>query len=151
LSPEKRAYFDRPLQTVDWARMQRDASSSGMDLGRYMAQNWNQISSGAYMTPPTTAAAPVQKARGGALYAAGKLVQGSGSGRDDTIDARLSDGEYVIDAETVSLLGDGSNKAGAQKLDAMRKQIREHKGKSLARGKFSPNAKPPLAYLKGMN
>ena len=60
----------------------------------------------------------------------------------------MSDGEYVIDAETVSMLGDGSNKAGAQKLDEMRKQIRMQKGKSLARGKISPDAKSPLMYIK---
>jgi len=30
----------------------------------------------------------------------------------------------------------------------MRKQIRAHKGKNLAKGKFSADAKSPLAYLK---
>ena len=68
---------------------------------------------------------------------------------DDTIDAKLSDGEYVMDAETVALLGDGSTKAGAERLDAMREQLRKQKGRQLAKGKFSPNAKSPLAYLKG--
>ena len=37
----------------------------------------------------------------------------------------LSDGEYVIDAPTVAALGDGSTKAGARRLDDMRKQIRK--------------------------
>jgi hypothetical protein len=69
-------------------------------------------------------------------------------GREDNIDAKLSENEYVIDAETVALLGDGSPEAGAKKLDTMRKQIRSHKGKALANGKISPNAKDsPLAYL----
>jgi hypothetical protein len=76
-------------------------------------------------------------------------VRGGGSGRDDAINARLSDGEYVMDAETVAMIGDGSTDAGARRLDAMRAQLRKHKGKALARGKFSPNAKSPLAYLKG--
>jgi hypothetical protein len=87
----------------------------------------------------------VAKARGGVLT---RLAQGGGSGRDDTISARLSDGEYVMDAETVSLLGDGSTSEGARRLDQMRAKIRQHKGKSMARGKFSANAKSPLAYLK---
>jgi len=30
----------------------------------------------------------------------------------------------------------------------MRAKIRQHKGKSMAKGKFSANAKSPLAYLK---
>ena len=77
------------------------------------------------------------------------MARGSGSGRDDTIDAKLSDGEYVFDAETVALIGDGSSKMGAQRLDLMRQQIRKQKGKALARGKFSPDAKSPLSYLRG--
>jgi hypothetical protein len=88
-------------------------------------------------------------AGGGPLGAVARLVRGGGSGRDDTINARLSDGEYVMDAETVAMLGDGSTDEGAKRLDKMRAQLRKHKGKTLARGKFRPNAKSPLAYLKG--
>jgi hypothetical protein len=76
-------------------------------------------------------------------------VTGSGTGRSDSIPAVLSDGEYVMDAETVALLGDGSSKAGAAKLDQFRVRVRKHKGRDLARGKFSVNAKRPEAYLSG--
>lgn len=76
-------------------------------------------------------------------------VAGPGTGRSDEIDARLSDGEYVIDAETVALLGDGSTAAGAEALDRMRAQLRKHKGQALAKGKFSPAARSPLDYLFG--
>jgi hypothetical protein len=85
----------------------------------------------------------------GALSQMSRLSLGAGDGRSDSIDARLSDGEYVIDAETVALLGNGSTKAGAAMLDQMRQGIRKQKGKALARGKFSPDAKSPLAYMKG--
>lgn len=86
---------------------------------------------------------PVKKAMGG--YAVG----GPGDGRSDEIPALLSDGEYVIDAETVALLGNGSNKAGAKQLDKFRANIRKHKGQQLAKGKFSVKAKQPSAYLSG--
>jgi len=76
-------------------------------------------------------------------------VNGPGTGRSDDIPAVLSDGEYVIDAETVALLGDGSSKAGAKKLDDLRVKVRKHKGKKLAQGRFSANAKDPEAYLSG--
>jgi len=76
-------------------------------------------------------------------------VNGPGTGRSDDIPAVLSDGEYVIDAETVALLGDGSSKAGAKKLDELRVKVRKHKGKKLAKGRFSANAKNPEAYLSG--
>jgi hypothetical protein len=92
---------------------------------------------------------------GGAMgYARGSsrdsfAVDGPGTGRSDDIPAVLSDGEYVIDAETVALLGDGSSKAGAKKLDEMRVKVRKHKGRNLAKGKFSVNAKRPEKYLSG--
>ena len=89
------------------------------------------------------------KAPPGGLSQVAMLASGTGSGRDDTINARLSDGEYVLDAETVALLGNGSTKAGAAVLDQMREQLRKQKGKALAKGKFSPDAKSPLAYMKG--
>ena len=76
-------------------------------------------------------------------------VNGAGTGRSDDIPAVLSDGEYVIDAETVALLGDGSSKAGAKKLDELRVKVRKHKGQKLAKGRFSANAKRPEAYLSG--
>ena len=98
---------------------------------------------------PSSARPTAFVAQGGTLNQISNLARGSGSGRDDTINARLSDGEYVMDAETVALLGDGSNSEGARRLDQMRKEIRAQKGKSLAKGKFSPNAKSPLAYFKG--
>lgn len=82
-------------------------------------------------------------AEGGSL-----AVQGPGDGRDDQIDARLSDGEYVMDAETVAMLGNGSNKAGAAALDKMRVNLRRHKGRNLARGSLSVKAKQPEAYMK---
>ena len=77
-------------------------------------------------------------------------VNGPGSGRSDHVPAMLSDGEYVMDAETVAMLGDGSNKAGADKLDQFRVNLRKHKGKQMAKGKFSLSAKAPEAYMAGV-
>ncbi len=76
-------------------------------------------------------------------------ISGEGTGRSDSIPAQLSDGEYVLDAEFVAMLGDGSTKAGAAKLDQMRENIRRHKGGALSRGKISPDARAPEQYLGG--
>jgi hypothetical protein len=99
----------------------------------------------------------VTAARGGMMAAKGGApksrdayaVKGPGTGRSDEIPALLSDGEYVIDAETVAMLGDGSSEAGAKRLDDFRVSIRKHKGRNLAKGKFSANAKRPENYLSG--
>ncbi len=80
-------------------------------------------------------------------YQAGGHVRGEGTGRSDSIPAVLSDGEYVIDSESVALLGDGSTDAGARRLDEMRKKLRKHKAKKLAKGGFSDAAKKPEAYM----
>lgn len=74
---------------------------------------------------------------------------GQGDGRSDHVEARLSPGEFVVDAETVSLLGNGDNTAGARRLEEFRRGIRSQKGKALAKGKFSPDAKRPASYMRG--
>ena len=160
LSKEQQEYFNRPNVQWDYDRIRADAGSAGMSISDFMNQNWSAISGGAYNKEQSNYASDQAKtqnaARGGrsrassgALSKVAYLAQGSGSGRADTIDAKLSDGEYVIDAETVALLGDGSTKEGARRLDMMRQQLRRQKGKQLARGQFSQSAKMPLAYIKG--
>lgn len=84
----------------------------------------------------------------GALASAGNYVRGAGTGRSDSIDAKLSDGEYVLTAEDVALIGDGSSDAGARRLDQWRRELRKHKGKALAKGEISPNARSPMSYLR---
>jgi hypothetical protein len=81
-------------------------------------------------------------------YRQGSYVEGAGDGQSDDIPAMLADGEYVIDSEVVSALGNGSNKAGAKVLDKMRENIRKHK-RSGALNSIPPKAKSPLAYMKG--
>ena len=46
----------------------------------------------------------------------GYYAQGGGTGQSDDIPALLKDGDYVMDADIVAALGDGSNKAGAEAL-----------------------------------
>ncbi len=140
LTPQQQEFVNRPGVTWDWNKMQQDAATSGLTLDQFIARNWPRVTAGEYNVRPM--------AEGG-LSAVSHFVRGGGTGRSDEINAKLSDGEYVIDAETVALLGDGSSKAGAKQLDQMREKIRQHKGKALSKGKFSPDAKSPLTYLKG--
>jgi len=75
-------------------------------------------------------------------------VKGGSAGQADKIPAMLSDGEYVMDADIVSALGDGNNEAGAAALDRMRENVRKHKRAAPAH-KIPPKAKKPEQYLKG--
>jgi hypothetical protein len=135
--------MSRPLPEVEFrrTRMQPDG-----DMRRYAITGGERdfYEDNELPEMPRTAAA-----MGGLMRAAqGRYVKGDGHGREDRIPALLSDGEYVFDAETVSMLGDGSSDAGAKKLDQMREQIRKHKAGGLARGRMSPDAKDPSRYLK---
>ena len=81
-------------------------------------------------------------------YRNGAYVEGAGDGQSDSIPAMLADGEYVMDADVVSSLGNGSNKAGAKVLDKMRENIRTH-NRSTPINSIPSKAKSPLAYMKG--
>lgn len=76
------------------------------------------------------------------------LLRGGTSGQADQINARLSDGEYVFDADVVAALGDGNTEAGARKLDQMREQVRRHK-RGASHKSIPPAAKNPMQYMKG--
>jgi hypothetical protein len=66
-------------------------------------------------------------------YARGGYLDGPGDGMSDSIPAtiagkqpaRLADGEFVVPADVVSHLGNGSTKAGAQRLYAMMDKVRK--------------------------
>jgi hypothetical protein len=137
----------RPMGDVDWLTYGTRPELSFFD---YAARS----NPAPVTTPvPGNPAGPIMAERDPMRFAKGGrsefAVNGAGTGRSDDIPAVLSDGEYVIDAETVALLGDGSNKAGAKKLDELRVKVRKHKGRKLAKGRFSANAKRPEAYLSG--
>ena len=137
---ESSGIFDRPINNFDFVKIRTEANKRGMSMSDFLNSSFFLSDQSNYYTPTNAA-------RGGIMDAPG-YVSGPGNGRDDVINARLSDGEYVIDAESVSMLGDGSNAAGAKMLDDMRKKLRMHKGKVLAKGRFSPDAKSPLEYMR---
>ena len=69
------------------------------------------------------------------LAGGGKVAMGIGGGLDDLIPttingrraANLSDGEFVVPADVVSMMGDGSSAAGSRRLYDMMKTIRQQK------------------------
>jgi hypothetical protein len=81
--------------------------------------------------------------------AGGKLLRGPGDGMSDDIPAvirgkgvqraALADGEFVIPADVVSHLGNGSTEAGAKKLYKMMEQIRRAR---TGTGKQAPQVNP---------
>jgi hypothetical protein len=88
----------------------------------------------------------------GGYAAGGKLLKGPGDGMSDSIvaniggkqPARLADGEFVVPADVVSHLGNGSTDAGAKHLYKMMDNIRKARtgnpkqGKKINADKFLP-------------
>lgn len=72
-------------------------------------------------------------------------VRGSGGGQDDAVPARLSQDEFIMPADVVAHLGDGSSNEGGKRMTKMMHNVRKHKATNGA--KFPPKAHNPLAYL----
>jgi hypothetical protein len=84
--------------------------------------------------------------------AKGGMLKGPGDGMSDSIPgtiggvrpARLADGEFVVPADVVSHLGNGSTDAGAKQLYAMMDKVRQARtgkkaqGKQINPGKYMP-------------
>lgn len=96
---------------------------------------------------PYRAPGPEYMAQGGLAgltgYKEGNILRGQGDGMSDEIkasidgeqDVLLSDGEYVVPADAVAMLGNGSTDAGADRLDAMIARLRTQK--------YGRNKQPP--------
>lgn len=89
-----------------------------------------------YTLPPLAAASMP-------FYAKGGYLDGAGDGMSDSIPAtiedrqpaRLADGEFVVPADVVSHIGNGSSKAGAKRLYAMLDRVREARTGTTKQGK----------------
>lgn len=79
--------------------------------------------------------------------AGGGDVPGPAGGMSDVILARLSPGEHVIDAETVSMLGDGNNDAGHAKIEQFKASLRKQK-RSAPATRPAPEARGISSYLR---
>lgn len=91
-------------------------------------------SGGSGTTPDPNNETTTGGATGGltSLAGGGRFLRGGGDGVSDSIPAkfaetgkpaRLADGEFVLDARTVSEIGNGSSEAGARKLYAFMKAV----------------------------
>jgi len=83
---------------------------------------------------------------GGLNSIGNRYVTGNGDGTSDSIPAMLANGEFVIPADVVSSLGNGSNDSGAKILDQFLNVIRKHKRKADPK-KLPPDSKGALSYL----
>jgi hypothetical protein len=119
-----------------------------------MAPSYNPSQSMAPSFNPSVAMGPTYFAGINAPqgYARGGYLDGQGDGMSDSIPAtiegkqpaRLADGEFVVPADVVSHLGNGSSKAGSKRLYAMLDKVRhartgnKKQGKQIKPEKYMP-------------
>jgi hypothetical protein len=141
---------DRNLAAMD----PYEAGLANLNNARYGA-NMMGIKNPAAMTRlgeiPTAAGGGIASL--GSYSDGGRMLKGPGDGMSDNIPAtigskqpaRLADGEFVVPADVVSHLGNGSTDAGAKKLYAMMDKIRVARTGKKAQGKqINPNRFLPV-------
>jgi len=119
------------------------------DLDTYAS---NDTDPGGYLKQPVTMMASGGIASLGSYSDGGRLLRGPGDGMSDNIPAhigqkqpaRLADGEFVVPADVVSHLGNGSTDAGAKQLYAMMDKVRRARTGNSKQGKQIN----PKKYLK---
>jgi hypothetical protein len=121
---------------------QYERSLTGQQPPRYMAN----------YSIPYADGGDVQGYNLGGYSDGGRMLKGPGDGMSDSIPgviggrqpARLADGEFVVPADVVSHLGNGSTDAGAKKLYAMMDKVRharvgtKKQGKQIKAEKYLP-------------
>ena len=94
-------------------------------------------------TGPVGIAAAAQGGSIGGYSDGGRMLKGPGDGMSDSIPAvigkkqpaRLADGEFVVPADVVSHLGNGSTDAGAKRLYSMMDKVRKARTGNKKQGK----------------
>jgi hypothetical protein len=136
----------------------RDAQTFGLDPSKFSEQGLlgaaKAVNAGSDDATKMAYAAmvnnPYQFAAGGEMPP--RFLSGGGDGMSDSIKAtinqdqpaRLADGEFVIPADVVSHLGNGSSKAGAKQLYSMMDKVRhartgnKEQGRQINPNKFLP-------------
>jgi hypothetical protein len=112
-----------------------------MAAGGATGTRYGRYASGGMSTP--------LMASGGKLrvdFRHGDAVSGEGDGQSDDIPAMLADGEFVFPADVVAAIGNGSTKAGSDKLYDMMHGIRAHV-RSAKPQDLPPEIKSPLDFL----
>jgi hypothetical protein len=124
---------DTRLQNADVAAMTR-LKKAGKRANVGIAAIPMSVQAGSLNLPTNAAGGGIMQANLGSYAAGGnpRLLRGPGDGMSDNIPAtiggkqpaRLADGEFVVPADVVSHLGNGSTDAGAKKLHAMMDKVR---------------------------
>jgi hypothetical protein len=153
LNDDKKETSEQPaapqkVLKMDWGQQAIKTPEGGIAYGQqYFNPTFNEV---------TAAPGGLMSLAGGGMLGSysdgGRLLRGPGDGMSDNIPAsiankqpaRLADGEFVIPADVVSHLGNGSTEAGSRVLYEMMNRVRKARtgnpkqGKQINPTKFMP-------------
>jgi hypothetical protein len=146
LDSAERSYFDqsfKPLQTyrAGTANPNPVMAAQGGLMAAYPMEKYGAAMSNTEV--PMSYMARGGIAQLGSYSDGGRMLKGPGDGMSDNIPgviagkqpARLADGEFVVPADVVSHLGNGSTDAGAKRLYAMMDTVRKARTGTKKQGK----------------
>jgi len=138
----------QPTNPIEAAIVKQIKGNDPMQQGEPSLQGLGSIAPSQPMAPsysPSVAMGPTYFAGMNAPrgMARGGYLDGAGDGMSDSIPAtiegkqpaRLADGEFVIPADVVSHMGNGSSKAGSQRLYSMLDKVRKARTGTKKQGK----------------
>jgi hypothetical protein len=138
-STTQESYYNAPLESLESVRQRARGYAEGgiTDLGMAGGGAFDARTKLPAYDEPMDA------------YAKGGVLSGPGDGVSDSIPAvignkqpaRLADGEFVIPARIVSELGNGSTKAGAQRLYEMMDRVKKRREKSVGKHSIAVDTK----------
>jgi hypothetical protein len=141
-----------PSITVDVASNNSRNSPFGNMMGGFNSNNRPNAFNNAGINFGSNNMTPFQNMKNIGGMAKGGYLDGQGDGMSDSIPAtiegkqpaRLADGEFVVPADVVSHIGNGSSKAGSKRLYSMLDKVRKARTGHTKQGKqINPNKYMP--------
>lgn len=155
---QKSGYNPAPVQapnvTMDWNPQPVQAPENGIAYGQqFLNPTYSTGAAGGGLMSLAAGGMTGKFTTLGSYSDGGRLLRGPGDGMSDNIPAtianrqpaRLADGEFVVPADVVSHLGNGSTDAGAKVLYAMMDRVRKARtGKAKQGKKIQPQKFVPI-------
>jgi hypothetical protein len=143
-----------PNVTMDWNPQPVQAPENGIAYGQqFLNPTYSTGAAGGGLMSLAAGGMTGKFTTLGSYSDGGRLLRGPGDGMSDNIPAtianrqpaRLADGEFVVPADVVSHLGNGSTDAGAKVLYAMMDRVRKARtGKAKQGKKIQPQKFVPI-------
>jgi hypothetical protein len=140
---EQQKYLDEQLAAGNIAQEEYDAGTAKINESRARSEQAMRDNPYKFYAGGDVEFSEGDQVMGYSMGGQPRFLSGGGDGMSDSIkaniegkqEARLADGEFVIPADVVSHLGNGSSKAGAKQLYSMMDRVREARTGNPKQGK----------------